>query len=135
MLQYLLVARSSSWKHDLVTMLLIYCSLCMFSYVRVHVVWSIGHGNVLCWCKCCMQWKIFKFHIFIVSLHILSFKWYQSLVSHDLHAKCVDNCKCCDYACWYLQELWIWWLNTLMVTNVVIILSCFECLKCELQVL
>ena len=56
-----------------------------------------GRGSVLCLMQMLHAMKNSKFRIFIIPLHILSFKWYQSHLSYDLHAKNIDNCKGCDY--------------------------------------
>ena len=107
MLQYLLVVRSSSWKYDLVAMLLVYCSLCMFSYVRVHVIWSMGMEVYCVWCKCCMQWKILNsaFSLFLYthfpssSIRAIYHMIYmlKMLIITRVVIIYINICKCCKY--------------------------------------
>ena len=66
-----------------------------------------GHESVVCWCKCCMQWKIFKFRIFIVLyIHFSSsgFRAYyhmiymlKMLIITRVVIIYINICKCCKY--------------------------------------
>ena len=85
-----------------------------------------GHACDKCWCKCCMQWKIFKFRIFIVLyIHFPSsgIKAYyhmiymlKILIITRVAIIYINICKCCKYRLCLVQVLW---LNILLVARVV----------------
>ena len=58
---------------------------CLVMYL--HVIKIYGLRSVLCLMQMLHAMKNFKFYIFIVSLHTLSFNGIKSLLSHELHAK------------------------------------------------
>ena len=77
---------------------------CLVMYLSCDMIY--GHGCGLCLIQMLHAIKNFKFHTFDYYMITHSFKWYQSHLSHDLHAQMliiasvmiihVDICKCCD---------------------------------------
>ena len=68
---------------------------CLVMYFLCDMIY--GHGCGSCVMQELHAIKIFKFPTFDCCMITQYLKWYQSHLSHDLHAKNVDNGKCYDY--------------------------------------
>ena len=111
-----------------------------------------GHESALCLMQMLHAIEYFKFRIFDCYTITLSLKWYQSHLSHDLHAKrfiiasvvivCFQFCKCCNFehvsdckSCDHLILLCVVLYAKILIINVIIkymhgYKCCGLCCKC-----